>query len=381
MAKNEHIYERRGKKGLTLQIKIPYGNSTERRYFSGSIKAYEYPTKAAAYEAARMVRDQAVIDIRNSRVFESVPTVGELYEDYWRMSPASINTKEQYDMIFKYVMAPLADKKIDVIEAADIQSVLAAYAVGHSQQMVQKGKYIWHIVFVAAQMRGLNIADKTLILMPIVSRKPARKNKKETVITYEQLLEFTSAIIGNPRKLSPHLKKMDRDIWYLIWLMYYTGCRPAEALAIDSGDIDLENKVLHIVKAVGSTKDKYRQIVATKRPSSYRHFPISEELEVLLRDLLRNSSSAPLLMAPDGQPYKIGDIVHRIICYSNSTGIPFNLYQLRHKFSDDMFENNVSPVVVRDLMGHASATMSLEYAKATPAQMQEAVSGVKRTPK
>ena len=40
----------------------------------------------------------------------------------------------------------------------------------------------------------------------------------------------------------------------------------------------------------------------------------------------------------------------------------FTLYQLRHQFSTDLLSAGAPINVVRDLMGHESATMSLDYA-------------------
>jgi len=35
---------------------------------------------------------------------------------------------------------------------------------------------------------------------------------------------------------------------------------------------------------------------------------------------------------------------------------------LRHQFSTDLHNAGINPAVIRDLMGHESATMSLDYA-------------------
>ena len=42
--------------------------------------------------------------------------------------------------------------------------------------------------------------------------------------------------------------------------------------------------------------------------------------------------------------------------------VTFTLYMLRHQFSTDLHNAGINPAVIRDLMGHESATMSLDYA-------------------
>lgn len=375
--KNEYIYERKGKKGITLQVIVPYGTGNNRSAKSLSVRVYDYPSKSAAYEVARMERDQIMMDIRNNRHLITTPTVGELYEEYWNMSQSSINTRNQYQYVYRSVMEQVAHKKIDEIEAADIQGILSTYASDHSQQMVNKAKYIWHSVYVAAQMRGMNISDKTLMLLPTVSRKPAKKKKRPQVVTYDQFVDFTTDLLTISSDSDEALKRK-RDTWYTLWIMYHTGCRPAEVLALNREDIDFNNRVLNIVKSVGSTKSAMRQIVATKRPSSYRQIPISDGLLPILEDLISYSNTSPLICCSDGLPYLIADIDSVISAARDRTGIQFNAYQLRHKFSDDMFANHINPVVIRDLMGHASTSMSLEYAKATPEQMTEAIANSDR---
>lgn len=370
--KNAHIYERKGKKGVTLQIKIPYFSAGSRRYFSQSLKVSDYPSKTAAYVAARMIRDQAMVDINNQRMYESLPTVGALYKRYWEIARLSIKTRRFYDRIYVDTVAPLADRVITDVDPAEIQYLLSLYAEEKSQRLVNSAKYIWQKIYLTAQMSGLDIADKTVQLMPVVSRVPAKKIKRENVVTYDDFVRFTEVLLEIPSR-SPATEKRKHDIWYLLWIMYYTGCRPAEVLALEASDIDFDAMELRIEKSVGSTRTDFRQIVATKRPASFRRIPISEGLEAVLRDLLNYSSSSPLLCAYDGLPYEITDITNGIVTVEQKTGIKFNSYQLRRMFSDTLFDAAINPVVIRDLMGHTSTSMSLYYAKATPAQMKAAI--------
>lgn len=372
MAKNEFIYERKGKKGLTLQVKVPYGSSSDRRFFSQSVRAYEYPSKAVAYEAARMIRDQAIVDINNNRDFHLTPTVSQLYESYWEMSSLSLNTRQQYQSVYEAVAGPLSASRIDAVNVSDIQRLIADYAESHSEQMIKKARHVWHVIYLSAQMQGINIADKTVMLMPTPSRKPVKTNKAPTVISFDDFVLFTQELLNFPYQSAEKARRA-RDVWYLLWIMYYTGCRPAEVLALNAGDIDLDARLLRVEKSVGSTKKARRQIVKTKRPASYRRLPIPDGLVPILQELLSTSVTSPLLCAADGLPYPILEITNHISDIKRQSGIQFNSYQLRHKYSDDLFDAKVNPVVIRDLMGHSSSTMSLEYAKATAAQMSDAV--------
>ena len=367
--KNEYIYERKGKKGLTLQIKVPYKSAGKRNFRTKSLRLSDYETKAAAYHHARMIRDQYLVDAHVGGVARR-DTVKDLHEMYWNVNSYTIQTKHLYEAIYRDAVQPLEHKKIDDVTAYDIQKLLTDYAESHSDHMVSCAKSLWHRIFITAQMDGQNVSDKTLMILPVHTRYVGYKHNT-TPISFDEFVTFTNALIDRTNRLKK-TEKIDRDVWFMLWVMYYTGFRPAEVLALNADDIDLVNKVIHVTKSVGSTKKARRQIVTTKRPSSVRDFPISEELEVLLKSLLEYSQTKPLLLAEDGQPYDIHLITDRIIVTRRITGINFNAYQLRHAFSDSMFEQNVNPAVIRDLMGHASSTMSLEYAGSKRDQLAEA---------
>ena len=369
--KNEYIYERKGKKGLTLQVKVPAGKGPSRSFRTASIKCSDYPSKAAAYQYARMVRDRYVVESHVAGVVEK-KTVADLYSDYWAVSPNTIQTKKLYDRIYRSTVAPLENKRIEDVSSYDIQALLVDFSAGHSERNIRFAVTIWRNIYRIAQMQGINVSDKTLTLLPVHSRHKIRPKRRETVVSYDLFVKFQNVLIGR-ENCRPKTEKIDRDIWYMLWIMYYTGCRPAEVLALEASDIDFQAHRLKINKSIGSTKTAWRQVVATKRPQSIRTIPMCEELETLFRDLLNRSQTSPLLLETDGLPYDINRIDERIAVIQRKTGILFNTYQLRHMFSDDLFASHVPPSVIRDLMGHASATMSLDYSKATDDQKTEAI--------
>ncbi len=370
--KNEYIYERKGKKGLTLQVKIPEKKDGKRTFRTESFKVSDFPSKAAAYEFARMRREQMLVDIRNNVPGRNSPIVRDLYEKYWEMSPFTMSTRKQYKTAYNFAVKPLEHLPISEVSAADIQELLAKYADTHTEKMVGQVKTMWHNIFKTAQMLGMNIADKTLMLLPVKSRVVPVPKKHPEIISYNDFVEFTRSLLDRTGR-KPKTERIDRDVWYMLWIMYYTGCRPAEVLALSREDINLETGFISITKSVGSSRTERRQILVPKSDTGNRSVPIVPQLRIVLEDLLAHSDTSPLLVDKDGLPYDIRDISDRVTVTRRMTGIQFNAYQLRHKFSDDLFAGSVSPVVVRDLMGHTSDSMSLRYAKATAEQMKQGI--------
>ena len=104
---------------------------------------------------------------------------------------------------------------------------------------------------------------------------------------------------------------------------------------------------------------------------SYEKIPA--ELKPILIDCLRWSKYDMLLADYFGKIIDI-DTSNRIITKVKKTaGIEFNMYMLRHQFSSDLFRSGTDPAVIRDLMGHESATMSLDYATTKEEDRKKAV--------
>ena len=73
-----------------------------------------------------------------------------------------------------------------------------------------------------------------------------------------------------------------------------------------------------------------------------------------LNDILL-SDRAGRLMDIDDIDTLVGNVAKKAM-------VKFTLYMLRHQFSTDLHNAGTNPAVIRDLMGHESATMSLDYA-------------------
>ena len=200
---------------------------------------------------------------------------------------------------------------------------------------------------------------------------PIKHRKKET--SYAEFLLFIDALHEYAEHSTRSNKQVFKDIETLLWLMYYTGARIAEILAVNATDWDKEKHLLHINKSVGATSQATRQIITTKTPQSVRDIPLTDQAEMVLADLVSRSHSEPLLASPDGLPYEIDYISNIIANISRASGITFNAYMLRHLFSTELFRAGTDPAVIRDLMGHTSRSMSLDYAKSSFADRTEAI--------
>ena len=271
----------------------------------------------------------------------------------------------------KYGFGP---KEITKITAAEVQESVIRYSKVATQDEVKRLVSTWRKIYHIAQIEGVAVTDKTLLLQPIKSK--IVKMPKNVSITREQFEKFLSCMMSihcrSPRQIHRRIV-----IWYLLQIMLYCGLRPAEALALTRKDLHLYEPIpyLSITKAIGSNFEKQFQIVPTKTTQSIRDVPIPYALKTILLDLEAWSKFNLLLADYDGNPMSISFISNYIAIVSKNTGIPFNSYMLRHMFSTDLFAQHVNPRVIQDLMGHESESMSLYYARSTEEDRLAAVNG------
>ena len=165
-------------------------------------------------------------------------------------------------------------------------------------------------------------------------------------------------------------------VYYAIQIMRYTGLRPAECFALRREDIDMLGGLISVNKAVHSTHDSMNDIGATKTEKSRRAVPIASALRPILRDCLAWSRHDFILADYHGNLFNIDDIGTLIRNVRQKCKVQFNLYMLRHQFSTDLLSSGIAPNVVRDLMGHESASMSLDYAVSNAADRAGAVNRI-----
>ena len=376
MFDNSGIYERTGKKGLVLQIILRYGkDAKKRKTFTKTIKVSDYPDKKSAYVAARMVRDKARLDISMDKALENkYPTVEYFYKKHLELDGISIKTKERHNTIYNYSIIEYKDVPLDKIKTSDIQQSLIKYAENHSQEQIKRLLYIWKAIYHTALILEYEIVDKTVALKPVKSKMIIKKKDTSTDIeTFnlfcDELLKYNSND-GKPCKMS-------QDIWYMLQVMRWTGCRTAEVLALNASDFDLDRHILHINKSVGSTGQKKRQIITTKTQSSIRDIPITPELENIYKSMTQYSKTSPMLLAADDNPYEISIVSNHIHLVAKKANIQFNAYMLRHLFSTTLYKAGINQAVIRDLMGHASSTMTLGYANTNIDDREKALEKIK----
>ena len=365
MTKEPHISEFSAKKGSGLHIRVTTTRKGRRIAVDGGRIYYkDYGTKADTLRAARKIRDEILEDLDLTPT--KMPTVEELFEKSFELIPLSIKTRTLYEILFRSI--PYHDSPINTITLENIQSNIASYILSHSQRRTKRLHTLWKRIYKTAFLLQLPVTDyPSMVTLPKSKVLPRKQNRE---ITYDQFISFITYIQEHPSFYSDTVTDIS-------WIMYYTGIRIQEVLALSVDDIDLDRNIIHIRKSIGSTALKSAQIVPLKTDGSLRDIPIAPALVPVLQKALA-STDHELLFHLEGNPLSITNIDNYIARMKRKSNLHFTLYGLRHLFATDLLREGINPKVIQTLMGHENADMTLYYAYTSEDERTEAIA--KRTP-
>ena len=137
-------------------------------------------------------------------------------------------------------------------------------------------------------------------------------------------------------------------------LMLYTGMRKEEAVALRGEDIDWENDVIHITKAVNVKDGKLKQ---TKTTAGVRDVPLLDPIKIALAQM----PDKGLLF-----PNTLGDYMcestfkRRWNAYIKSLGCePFTPHDLRYTFATMLYDADVDIKTAQYLLGHSDVAVTM----------------------
>lgn len=373
MKKEKYIREKHTNGGHYLQVQIRQNPDGKSSLWTKTINVADYATPSEAMKAAVLIRDQALLDQRAGRLVKHTPTVSELFERTKTLFNITIPTWKRHRLAYEHSIKPYGNKEISDIKAADIQQSLNESMNKYSADATERVIAVWRQIYKAAVMDGVMVPDLTAVVQMPRDKHPANK-KKPVLISEEDFQQYVDFLLLSDKYVQDKAGKFRRKrIYYILMILYHTGMRPAEAMALEWSDIDLDGHTISVAKAVGSTATARRQIVTTKTAASVRIVPISDALDPILRQMMVDLPKEHPLYDYDGLPFDIDYLSTFIRRTSKSCGIDFHLYMLRHTMVHSLREADVAPRVQQDILGHTSYGMTISYDRSTEDEKRHAV--------
>lgn len=165
------------------------------------------------------------------------------------------------------------------------------------------------------------------------------------------------------------LKELESTRYYAFWhLLFSTGMRPQEALALQWQDVDFKARRVSINKAL-----KRNQTVGpTKTPASRRTVTVPQEALGVLREHRKDQIKEQFQRGPEwntegfvfatvnGNPPNHSNLGSTWKRSLEKAGVPHRrIYDIRHTHATRLMSKGVNPKLVQDRLGHGSVEITL----------------------
>lgn len=169
--------------------------------------------------------------------------------------------------------------------------------------------------------------------------EPVKVKQKEREFLTEEEFEELAGAIKHP------------TIKTVVQTLFYTGGRISEITDLKLEEVDLENRVIHIIEGKGG-KD--------------RDIPISDRLHKILKNYLENirEADSDRFFALEKTGKVSPTYVNRLIREATAEiGLEkeVSAHILRHSFGTNLLEKGASVVSIQKLLGHANLAVTTRY--------------------
>lgn len=153
-------------------------------------------------------------------------------------------------------------------------------------------------------------------------------------------------------------------------ILFWTGCREGELLALTKNDVDLENRILHINKTYYRLNGK-KVISTPKTEQSVRDIDISEFLKREIADYFKQLGDYP----SDKRIFDISAeaVQHTMKRHILKAGVKkIRVHDLRHSHVAFLIYHGIEPLIIKERLGHKDIRMTLNtYGHLYPSQQKK----------
>lgn len=183
--------------------------------------------------------------------------------------------------------------------------------------------------------------------------------------TYDEYLTFRDGI-------------KDKQLSYICFqVLYWTGMREGELLALTSSDIDLANKQIDINKTFQRIKGK-DIVTSPKTKKSKRKVPIPDFLCEELEEFIESR----YMLAPSERLFPITKsyLTHEMERGCKNTGVKrIRIHDIRHSHASLLINQGCDALILADRLGHKKVSTTLNtYSHLFPHKQQELVNNLEQ---
>lgn len=149
------------------------------------------------------------------------------------------------------------------------------------------------------------------------------------------------------------------ELWAAVTLAIHTGMRAAELFDLLWRDVDMENRIIHVVDSKNGDR---------------RDIPLSNTAYGVL--VARRRTGEHVMAQADGEVHRqhMRAVFVRACSKAGLAGLRW--HDLRHTFASYAVMNGASVFAVQELMGHRSLAMTRRYSHLSPGVLRQAVAAM-----
>lgn len=244
------------------------------------------------------------------------------------------NTLKGYRAAHKKIIADWGDAPVQKITPQDVPSWLKKY-----DNMAQKT--ITNLLLVLRLIIDFGCVHHNLQYNPCDRIKPPKGKGKK-------MRDFPT-----PEDIKKVNESVNLPFGLFMYAILYTGMRRGEAAALRWGDIDWDNKRIHISRS--SYWDHHiRFDKPPKSDAGVRDVPLMDSLAKFLK---KHKGKKDELVFGDLKEYELTKGIQR---YIKETGLSCTPHGLRHGFASILFKQGLDIKTIQYVLGHAQSSTTME---------------------
>lgn len=245
---------------------------------------------------------------------------------------------KSYKPALKLAIEEFGEYYIKEIKPKDINAYLRRLAKdGLSQKTINQKRLILNLILKHAVISNdIEVNPCTAAVMPKDSPKQQRHAASES---------------------DEKIIKESADIWLFPYFALMTGMRKGEILALQWKDVDFDNNLISVTKSVYHVGDR-PEIKIPKTEESVRVVPLLNPLKQKL--LGRIGRSEEYIFGENNKPLTNRRFITLWKQYREKTGVKCTAHELRHSFATVAIENEISPKVVQEILGHKQLSTTMD---------------------
>ena len=355
------------KRGNTFRIRVFVGYDMNGKQLVKST-TYTPPVGVTPKKAEKLAQEYAFEFERHCKGYSQLNENMRFFElaDWYFTNYAPQELKESTIYTYKgqyknHIEPVLGNIKVKDINAPRLTQIMQSYDLNPAT--VKKLYVIVQSIFRRGAEQGF-IRDTPCRNVILPKRKKSRKNKALEEDKLKRFMEYLES------------KPWDEDFKRIIKVLLYTGMRSGECLGLAWEDIDFENNTISINHTLTDIGGKH-ELTDPKTESSIRVVPIHDRTYTFFKKWYEDGNEY-LLHTPDGKQF-----IYRNNYDSYWTpvmeliGCSHKPHDTRHTCISMMTEKEVSPTLIKKIVGHSGA-MSLTEKVYTHVNVQELLDGINR---